>query len=387
MTAYDLDTLINRRDTDSVKWRANPADVLPMWVADMDFPSPQPVIDALMQRVQHGVFGYGIEPPELIEAIVERMQRLYGWAIAPQDVMLFPGVVYAANLTALAVAEPGDGILMQTPLYPYLLATPPTTGRVLQDMQLTRGEDGCYSIDFDRFEASMDETTRLFILCNPHNPVGRVFRRDELERMADICLRHNVMICSDEIHCDLIFSGNRHIPIASLSPEIARNTVTLMAPSKTYNIAGLKCSLAIVPNPELRKKLDAARMGLLGTVNILGHTAAHAAYTQGEEWLRQVLARLEANRDLLEARLRQLPGNITMSPMEGTYLAWLDCRSAGLPENPSKFFLEKARVAMNDGAAFGKGGDGFVRLNFGCPPAMLNEALDRMQSALKQLGG
>jgi cystathionine beta-lyase len=225
----------------------------------------------------------------------------------------------------------------------------------------------------------------MVILCNPHNPVGRVFRRPELERLAEICLRHDVIICSDEIHCDLVYRGHPHIPIAALSPEVEARTITLMAPSKTYNIAGLECSVAIVPDPELRRRFLAGRCNLVPSVNVMGFAAAQAAYAHGDEWLAALLLYLEANRDYLCAYAdAYLPG-IRIYPPEGTFLAWLDCRGAGLPADPYTFFLERARVALNPGPSFGAGGEGFVRLNFGCPRAILAEALERMRAALAKL--
>jgi cystathionine beta-lyase len=252
-------------------------------------------------------------------------------------------------------------------------------------MELTRQADGAYAIDHDAFERAITDRTRIFILCNPHNPVGRVFQRQELERMAEICLRHNLVICSDEIHCDLIFDGNRHLPIATLSPEIARQAITLMAPSKTFNIAGLQCSIAVIENPELREKYKAARAGLAPEINIMGMVAALAAYGEGGPWLDEALRYLQANRDfLLRYVNEQLPG-VRMAKPEGTYLAWLDCRQANIPGNPHEFFLQEAKVALNDGAAFGRGGEGFVRLNFGCPRSTLAEALEKMKNALTAL--
>jgi cystathionine beta-lyase len=222
----------------------------------------------------------------------------------------------------------------------------------------------------------------MFLLCNPHNPVGRVFARAELERMAEICLRHDMVICSDEIHCDLVFDGHEHISIASLSPEIERRTITLIAPSKTYNVAGIHASVAIITDPDLRRRFEAARAGLVPHLGVMGYTAMLAAYRDGEPWLEQVMAYMQANRDFLyEYANERLPG-LTMAKPQGTYLAWIDCRSAGLPGNPHKFFLEEAGVAMNDGASFGKGGEGFVRLNFACPRATLVRALEQMRDAL-----
>lgn len=379
---FDFDVLPDRLSTESVKWLAYEKDVLPMWVADMDFLSPQPVIDALAQRVRHGVFGYPCEMPALRETIVERMERLYGWKITPEAVVLVPGVVTGFNLACHTIAQPGAGVLIQTPVYPPFFSAPADAGLVLQEMELTRGSDGAYSIDFDAFEAAITPETRMFILCNPHNPVGRVFTRFELEKMAEICMRHNLIICSDEIHCDLIFSGQTHIPVAKLNQEIAERTITLIAPSKTYNIAGLECSFAIIPDPDLRRQYQAARKGLTGHVNALGQVAALAAYQDGQPWLDALLAYLEKNREvLLQYVNSELPG-IHMGRPEGTYLAWLDCRNGGLKASPGKFFLQAARVALNEGAAFGNGGSGFVRLNFGCPRSMLLEALERMKAAL-----
>ncbi len=382
---YDFDQRIDRRHSESIKWHYYDEDVLPMWVADMDFMSPEPVIRALRERVEHGVFGYGMDPPELREVIVDRLQRLYGWQVSPKALVFLPGVVTGFNLVCHAVPSPGDGVLIQTPVYYPILHAPAGAGLTNDEMELTRRSDGRYEIDFDVFEKTITDRTRLFILCNPHNPVGRVFRRDELERMAKICLRHNVVICSDEIHCDLVFQGNRHVPIASLAPEIADQTITLMAPSKTFNIPGLKCSVAIVQNPKLRKKLKRTHPGLVHGANIMGYTAALAAYRDGQPWLDEVLRYLKANLDfLLQYVEAHLPG-ISMSKPEGTYLAWLGCHEAGIPGNPHKFFLKQARVAVSDGAIFGRGGEGFVRLNFGCPRSMLTEALDKMKEALLAL--
>ena len=380
--SYNFDDFPDRKPTESIKWHYFEEDVLPMWVADMDFVSPEPVIQALHQRVEHGIFGYPCDMPEFIQVIVERMLERYGWHINPEDVVLIPGVVSGFNLVARAVVDPSEGVLVQTPVYPPFLSAPASAGLLRQEMELTCNPDGSYSIDYKAFEDAITDQTRLFILCNPHNPVGRVFRPDELERLAEICLRHKVIICSDEIHCDLIFSGQRHTPIASLQPEIAQNCLTLIAPSKTFNIAGLACSAAIVQNPDLRKKLQSVRHGLVGGVNLLGQVAGLAAYRHGQPWLDELLVYLEANRDFLYDFVNnELPG-IRMSRPEGTYLAWLDCRQAGFDGNACEFFIKNARVAMNDGATFGKGGEGFLRLNFGCPRSMLAEALERMKKAL-----
>ncbi len=382
--AYDFDRVIDRRNTDSVKWRYYDPDVLPFWVADMDFAAPEPVLAALQARVAHGVFGYGVEPEELRELLVERLARLYSWHVAPEAFVFVPGVVTGFNLVCAALARPGDGMLVQTPVYPPMLQAPGHHGLLRQEMELTAGPGGHYTIDMAAFEAVMTPQTRLFMLCNPHNPVGRAFTRAELFAMAEACLRRGVLICSDEIHCDLLFAGHAHVPIASLAPEIARRTVTLIAPSKTFNIAGLNCSVAIIEDAELRQRYSAGREELVGGVNVLGLTAALAAYRDGGPWLTALLDYLAANRDFVVRYVAEhLPGITTGTP-EATYLAWLDCRAAGLPDVPYKFFLRKARVALNDGRAFGRGGEGYVRLNFGCPRSLLEAGLERMRQALEQ---
>ncbi len=389
---YDFDEVIDRQGSDSIKWHLYERGVLPMWVADMDFRAAEPVLQALRERVDHGVFGYpemGSRNTslmsELSQVIVERMARLYNWEIQPDDLVFVPGVVTGFNLACHALAAPDGGVFVQTPVYYPMLHAAADTGSIHQEMQLTLDPDGTYSVDWELFERSLDERTRLFILCNPHNPVGKMFSRDELLKTAEICLRRGVTICSDEIHCDLLFDERQHIPMASLDPEIAQNTITLMAPSKTFNLPGLQCSFAIIQNPELRKRLAAARKGLVPWVNLMGLNAALAAYRDGGDWLTQLLTYLQANRDYLVNYVREnLPGIRVASP-EATYLAWLDCRQAGIRGNPSQFFLEKARIGFNDGEAFGKGGEGFVRMNFGCPRSLLAEGLNRMKNALERL--
>lgn len=386
---YDFDRIIDRRHSDSEKWNRYPEDVLPLWVADMDFRAPEPVIQALQAYVERGMFGYAHgAPDELREVIVERLLKLYGWRVSA-DALVFPtGVVVGYDQACHALLGPDDALLIQTPVYPPFLSAAKWAGAQGQAMELTRGLDGRYFVDLDRFERAITERTRAFLLCNPHNPVGRVFTPAELTAMAEICLRHDMYIISDEIHCDLIYSGYRHTPIALLAPEIEARTITVMAPSKTYNIPGLGCAVAIIPNKELRKRYQEAHKGLAGHVNNLGYVGALAAYRDGQEWLEACLRYLEANRDFVAGYVAaHLPG-VSMSPMEGTYLAWLDCRQAGLPADvaPGKFFLEQARVALNEGATFGKGGEGFVRLNFGCPRATLVAALERMRAALAALG-
>ncbi len=381
---YNFDELIDRRNSDSIKWKLYGDDVLPFWVADMDFKSPQPVIDALINRVEHGVFGYPEEDKSLKELICHRMSKLYKWDVISEDIVFLPGVVNGFNLVIQALTDPGKEVLIQTPVYHPFLSAPQNAGAKKVEAPLKMDQNHRYSIDFDQFEDAISENTQLFLLCNPHNPVGRVFTKDELSRMAEICFTHDLYICSDEIHADIVFNGFQHVPIASLDKEIAHKTITLMAPSKTYNIAGLGMSFAIAQNHELRDKLIQAKRGIVAHVNVLGMTAASAAYKYGDEWVNQLLVYLWDNWTMMVEFINTNLPEIKVTPQEGTYLAWLDCRQLQL-DNPYEFFLKHAKVSFNDGKIFGSGGEGFVRLNFGCPRNMLLEGLQRMKNALDQV--
>ncbi len=388
VTTYDFDTLVPRRGTGNAKWEYYDADVLPLWVADMDFRSPQPVIEALHRRAEHGYFGYDFGRADVKAAICERMMRLYQWDVKPEQIMYLAGIVSGLNVTTRAIGERGDGVLVQTPVYPPFLSAAPFQHHILQEAPLKQVSDGQtlrYEIDFEVFEASITPQTRLFILCNPHNPIGRAYTSAELKQLADICQRHNVVICSDEIHSDLMLDGRKHTPLASLSPEIGQNAITLMAPSKTYNLPGLYFGFAIVQNPELMKQMQAAAAGIMGSPNVMGFEAALAAYKEGQPWLDAALAYLAGNRDFLENYIKTYFPKVRMTHNEATYLAWVDWNEAGLPGNPQQFFLEKARVALNDGAAFGKQGEGFTRINFASPRSMLTEALERMRATVESL--
>jgi len=382
---YNFDEVIPRRESDSIKWNLYDQKVLPFWVADMDFKSPQPVIDALEARIRHGVFGYAAEDKKLKEVIKERLHNLYQWNVLVEEIVFLPGVVNGFNLVIHALTNPGEHILMQPPVYHPFLFAPQNARALRKDLPLKIDQDRIYHIDFDYFKDSVDSNSGLFLLCNPHNPVGRVFTKDELSKMAEICLENEIFICSDEIHADIIFPGHKHIPIASLSPEIAKKTITLMAPSKTFNIAGLGCSFAVVQNPELMNRMKLARNGLVSEVNLLGYTAALAAYQHGQEWLSQLLVYLEGNWDTLVNFVEENLPEIKITPLEGTYLAWLDCRDMKIDGSPYEFFLQEAKVAFNDGKIFGPGGEGFVRLNFGCPRSMLMEGLERMKLAVENV--
>ncbi len=381
---YDFDTLKDRKGTDSAKWKKYGDGVLPLWVADMDFVSAEPILRALHERVDHGFFGYAMPLEELCQTIRDRLKVLYAWEVPSEDLYFLPGLVTGLNFAVQAFANPGEGVLVQPPVYPHFLKDPVHHGRALLDPPLVPKAD-TYEVDFEAFERAITPQTKIFILCNPHNPVGRVYTQTELEKMAEICLRHRLVICSDEIHCDLVYEGFRHIPIAALGSEVAKSTITLIAPSKTYNLAGLRCGFAVIQNPELASGWKKATLGLNPGLNIMGQVAALAGYRDGKEWLDQVLAYLQGNRDFLSRCVAEkLPG-VRMTRMEATYLAWLDCRGAGISGNPFQFFLKEAKVALNDGTEFGRGGEGFVRLNFACPRNMLEEALERMSGALKNL--
>jgi len=380
---FQFDTIFDRRSTESVKWNLFPADVLPLWVADMDFAAPPAVTEALLRRVEHPVYGYATPQKSLTAAIQAHLQRLYDWQVDTEHFLFLPGVVISFNLATQALAQPGGSLVFMTPAYMPFFELAKNAGIQQVTVDLLQDKTGQFAIDWERFEAAIAARPNLFILCNPHNPVGRVFTRTELERMAEICLRYEVPIIADEIHSDLIYAGHHHIPIASLSPEIAANTITLMAPSKTFNVPGLGCSYAIISNPKLRAAFNKARRGLVHGANLMGMVAARAAYTDGQEWLRELLTYLEGNRDFLVAYINNHIPRARMTVPEGTYLAWIDLRAYNLEPAPCKYLIDYAKVGLNDGAEFGQAGNGFVRLNFACPRSTLVEALERIRMALE----
>lgn len=377
---FDFDTPLNRIDTDSLKWdKYKGRDVLPLWVADMDFPSPPAVITALHARVDHGVFGYTLPPKELKATIVDRLRTRHDWEVSPEWIVWLPGLVTGLNIACRAVAAPGETILTTTPAYPPFLIAPGQAGCELVTVAHP-DYDHAYQIDFEGLEKAMNPGIKLFILCNPHNPTGRVFTRAELTRLAEICLRRNSIICSDEIHCDLVLDEDkRHISIAALDQTIAQNTITLLAPSKTFNTPGLGCSLAVIPDAGLRTRFTNVMQGIVPHVNTLGFTAALAAYRDSNDWHRALIDYLRINRDLVEAFVEATPP-LRMNHVEATYLAWIDARGLGV-DDPSVFF-EQAGVGLSDGVYFGA--PGFVRLNFGCPRSILQQALDHMAAAVSE---
>ncbi len=381
MAGSEFDQIIDRRNTASLKWeKYRDRDIIPMWLADMDFRAPQPVIDALHQRVDHGVFGYPVASDEMYETVIEMLANRYDWKIEPDWLVWLPGLVTGLNVACRAVGKDGDNVMTAIPVYPPFISAPRYSRRGLVKMPLVL-ENGRWAFDFDQLERSLTARTALFLLCSPHNPVGRVFDREELLRLAAICERHNVVICSDEIHCDLVLDEDRtHTPTAALDPDVARRTITLMAPSKTYNIPGLCCSFAVIPNDDLRRRFKMAMAGIVPEINLFGYTAAIAAYRHGGPWLRDVLAYLRGNRDLVTAAVEQMAG-VSMTHVEATYLAWLDVGDLEL-ERPVEFF-ENAGVGLSDGADYD--GPDYLRLNFGCPRPLLKKALARMNEALKSL--
>ena len=381
----NFDEIVERRASGCEKWNHYPEDVLPMWVADMDFRAAPAISQALHRRVEHGVFGYAQPSTALAEAICSRLARRYAWAVTPEQIVYYPGVVTGFNIAVRALSEPGAGILIQTPVYPPILQAPDMCMRTCRPAPLAptyRGNTIRYTIDFDTFEAAITDDTSVLLLCNPHNPSGRTFTRAELTRIAEICERHDIMIVCDEIWGDLTLGESEHIPIASLGPEVAARTVTLMAPSKTFNLPGLGFSFGVIADEAVRKRVQQAGAGILPLTNVMGATAAFAAYTEGDAWLDELRRYLTANRDAMVAYLAEQMPQLRTTVPEASYLAWIDCREAGIDGSPQAFFLEHAKVGLNDGAAFGPGGEGFVRMNMACPRATLLEGLERMQHAL-----
>lgn len=380
---FDFDRVYDRTPSESGKWHTYAPDVLPMYVADMDFRSPDVIIDALRRRVDHGFFGYGKVEPEFNGIVRDRLKRRYGWEVEEDAIVTLPGVIPGFSLAIKLLAADGDRIIMHTPTYGPILHAPEHYGMLRAEAALRQDDAGRYEVDWESWESALDTNPRVFLLCNPHNPTGRVFTRAELERMARGCLERDIPIVSDEIHCDLVFRGHEHIPIASLSPEAAANSITLMAPSKTFNLPGLKAAIGVIPNKELRERFETARGDLVKAINILGYTAMLAAYREADPWLDELIPYLEANRAYLASFIdERLPG-VRLTPAEATYLAWLDVRDLGL-NDPAAFFREEAKVALSDGANFGESGKGFVRLNFGCPRPLLEEGLARIASALER---
>jgi cystathionine beta-lyase len=385
---YDFDRFIERRGTSSLKWDSSRRltgvdDLLPLWVADMDFEAPQEIRQAMSRRLEHGVYGYSVEPESFFRALEEWIRRRHGWETRREWMLTSPGVIPCLSAAILALTAPGDGIIIQPPVYHLFAMRINGNGRrVVENPLVLSGAR--WEIDFEGLERAIDADTRMLILCSPHNPVGRVWTRQELERLLEICSRHRVIIVSDEIHYDLVMPGFRHIPIASLSPEASNITVTLVAATKTFNLAGLGGSVAIVENAELRKRLDATQHAVFGGLgNVFAAVASEAAWREGERWLEELLVYIFANYQFAASFLRERLPALGVLPLEGTYLPLVDMRSLGWTDDElSERLRRRGGVWLDEGRKFGHGGQGFQRLNLACPRAILSDALERVARAL-----
>ncbi|MDR2140950.1 MAG: pyridoxal phosphate-dependent aminotransferase [Deltaproteobacteria bacterium] len=387
---YNFDEIIDRRGTNSLKFdfareRGLPEGLLPMWVADMDFRAPQPVLDRLVEVARHGIFGYTEAKDDYYQAVADWLRRRHGYETKPQWLKKAPGVVYALAMAIRALTKPGEGVLIQSPVYYPFTGCTLENERTLVVNQLIL-KDGHYEIDFEDFERKLvEKQPRLFLLCSPHNPVGRVWTREELLTMGQLCLKHNCLVFSDEIHFDFVFPGYQHLVFGSLDPALADIALIATAPSKTFNLAGLQNANLFIKNPDLKNALsqEIRRSGFsqLGT---LGLAAGQSAYEAGEEWLEQLLVYLKGNLDLTREYFRAKLAPLTLIEPEGTYLLWFDCRGLGLsPREINQLIINKAGLWLDDGAMFGPGGEGFQRINIACPRKTLEEALDRLERAIR----
>lgn len=386
--SFDFDHPPQRAGTDSQKWQKYAdRDVLPMWVADMDFKSPPAIAEAIRRRADHEIFGYARPTKSTVDAVVDMFRTRHGWEIQPAWIVWLPGLVVGLNVTALAFADLGDEVLTLTPVYPPFLTAPKNSGRVsVQVPFVFNAAEQKWDIDWVALETAVTPRTKLFFLCNPHNPLSRVWRREELVKLAEFCARHNLVLCSDEIHCDLILDPQlKHVCTATLGPEIARRTITLIAPSKTYNMPGLGTSLAIIPDPTLRARFVRASAGIVAEVTSLGFAACEAAYRDGEAWRKELIDYLRGNRDFLLHFVRtELPGVKIVAPLEATYLAWMDVSALRIADPIGHF--EAHGVGLSEGAYFAAKPGSHVRINYGCPRATLVEGLTRMKRAVSALG-
>jgi cystathionine beta-lyase len=382
--SFNFDTTPERRGTDSQKWQKYAGrDVLPMWVADMDFETAPVIVEALRRRVEHGIYGYARPVKSTVDAVVGAMEARYRWRIDPSWIVWLPGLVCGLNVAARAFAQEGDEILSLSPVYPPFTTAPRNQGRVSRSVPLALDSAARrWEIDWDALERAVTPRTRLFIVCHPHNPIARVWSRDEVSRIAQFCARHNLLICSDDIHCDLLLEpGAVHEPFGIVAPGEAARTVTFMAPSKTFNVPGLGTSFALIPDPGIRTRFVKACAGIVAEVNALGYVACEAAYRDGEPWRVALVEYLRGNRDFLEGFVaRELPGVRIEAPIQATYLAWLNIEALRL-QNPVRHF-EDGGVGLSDGVPFGAAPGSHVRINFGCPRSTLALGLSRMKAAL-----
>jgi cysteine-S-conjugate beta-lyase len=374
-----FDQIINRRNTESFKWDffEDADNVIPMPVADMDFRCPEPVVEAMRLATEHGVYGYSICPPELVDLVIKQTYEKYNWAIEKEWIIWLPGLVPGITSACKAIGQIGDSIMTAIPVYhPFHQGI----GHAEREMITSNliEENGRYTLNFDEIERSFTPKTKLFLLCNPHNPAGTVFTKLELEKLANLCQKYNVKICSDEIHCELILDKTqKHIPIASLNNWVSDNSITLLSPSKTYNIASMGCSFAVIPNAEIRSKFEKVKAGMVPMLSRHAYLAAMVAYRDCEPWRDELIIYLKRNHDFLLERINKIKG-LKMLPLEATYLAWIDCRASPI-NNMHQLLLDNG-VRIIDGSLFK--GEGFIRLNFACPFSVLEEAVKRIERAI-----
>lgn len=396
---YDLEHGLERHHTDCIKWDEcrtvfGGDDVLPMWIADMDFPISKPVTEALIRRAQHECYGYSYPGPSVLEAITERLWRNYNWKVDPDWLLFTPGVVPAIYAAVHTFTGPGDGVILQSPVYtPFWSAVRENGCQVINNQLLWNGQQ--YVMDLDGLKNLLQPRdsglqnpahAKMMILCSPHNPVGRVWTHEELSALGDIALANNLIVVADEIHCELMLNGSVHTPFASISPELEQNSIVCMAPSKTFNLAGLATSFIIVPNPALRTAMRRRIEGAVGNLTPFGYTALEAAFRNGDEWLTQVLHYIEGNVTYVNLFVRDNLPQVKVAPIEGTYLMWFDFQALGMdPRQLSTFLCTKAKVGLVDGYKFGPGGEGFARMNIACPRSTLQKGLTRIANAIKAL--
>ncbi len=385
---WNFDELVVREGTDCVKYDLRKKvfgkkDVIPMWVADMDFKTPGFIIKAMRERLEHGIFGYSFRPEEYYNSIVRWLERRHSWKIQKEWISFSPGIVPALNFCTLAFTDPGDSIIVQPPVYfPFFSAVEAHNRKLVYNR--LKFNSGRWEMDFNSLKDSITGKTRMIIISNPHNPVGRAWTRDELTKLAEICLENNILILSDEIHSDLILPGFRHIPFAALSDDIASHTITFIAPSKTFNLAGLHTSSVIISDPELRKSFNRVVEDLhVGGGNIFGTVASTAAYMHGEEWLDDMLEYVDANVCfVMDYFTRMIPEIVPVRP-EATYMIWLDCRKLGMNgKELQEFFVSKSGVGMNEGSVFGPGGEGFMRMNLATTRQTVVKAVEQINNAV-----
>ncbi len=397
---YDFDRLVSRAGTNSAKWDAleplfGSRDIIPMWVADMDFPTARPIVEALKNRAEHPFYGYTGHSESLTQAIVDRYWKKYRWKIEPEWIVLTPGVIPALNVAIRALTIPGDEVVLQEPVYyPFFPAVKQSGCQVVTNK--LKLENGRYEMDYDDLEKCFgprpgmhDSPSRAWILviCNPHNPIGRLWSPEEVTKAGEIAIAHGATVVSDEIHCELLYKGHEHVPFGAISEEFAQHGIVCFAPSKTFNLAGLSASSIIIPSKSIRDKFSVTRIGMMPGPNLFALAAMEAAYRDGDEWLGQLLDYLQGNLEFALKFVAERVPKINIIEPQGTYLLWLDCRGLGLDDGALRTFMrEEARIGLDDGFAFGHGGSGFQRMNIACPRSLLREALERLEKAVNALG-